>query len=77
MTAQTIRAGSGEGSPEQERHTDLLRSYRAELPADVLDLQGELLDRVIGYAFDTLNASQLTLQVTVDALPSHLQRVML
>jgi hypothetical protein len=41
-----------------------LRTYRAELPADVLDPQGELLDWVIGYSFDTLDAAQLTLRVT-------------
>jgi hypothetical protein len=42
-----------------------LRTYRAELPVDVLDSEGELLDWVIGYAFDTLDATQLTLRVTV------------
>ena len=44
-----------------------LRTYRAELPADVLDSEGEVLDWVIGYAFDTLDAAQLTLRVTAAA----------
>ena len=46
-----------------------LRTYRAELPADVLDGEGELLDWVIGYAFDTLDAAQLTLRVTATGIP--------
>ncbi|HWQ12938.1 MAG TPA: hypothetical protein VNL77_09060 [Roseiflexaceae bacterium] len=43
-----------------------------ELPADLLDQAGELLDWLIGYAFDTLEASRLTLRVTPGAAPSHL-----
>src|SRR5262245_65469106 len=31
-----------------------LQSYQVELPQDLLDEQGQLLDWVIGYAFDTL-----------------------
>jgi hypothetical protein len=47
-----------------------LRTYRAEIPADVLNSERELLDWVIGYAFDTLDAAQLTLRVTAAADPT-------
>jgi len=41
----------------------LLRSYRAELPLDLLDEEGQLLDWVIGFAFDTLEACHLDLRI--------------
>ena len=47
-------------------HTDLavaLNSYRAELSLDMLDEQGSMLDWVIGYAFDTLDACRLDLRI--------------
>ena len=50
--------------PHQVADAAGLRTYRAELPADVLDSEGEFLDWVIGYAFDTLDAARLTLRVT-------------
>ena len=34
-------------------------SYHAELPSDLLDTHGQLIDRVISFAFDTLGASRL------------------
>ena len=40
-----------------------LQSYRIELPQDLLDEQGQLLDWVIGYAFDTLAARHLDLRI--------------
>jgi hypothetical protein len=39
-------------------------SYHAELSSDLLDPYGQLIDRVIGFAFDTLGASRLDLRVT-------------
>ena len=39
-------------------------SYQAELPSDLLDTHGQLIDRVISFAFDTLGASRLDLRVT-------------
>ena len=39
------------------------QSYRVELPLDLLDEQGNLLDWVIGYAFDTLDACRLDLRI--------------
>ena len=39
-------------------------SYHAELSSDLLDTQGQLIDRVISFAFDTLGASRLVLRVT-------------
>ena len=45
-----------------------LQSYRVELPRDLLDEQGQLLDWVIGYAFDTLEARHLDLRIVA---PSH------
>ena len=39
-------------------------SYQAELSSDMLDTHGQLIDRVISFAFDTLGASRLDLRVT-------------
>ncbi len=40
-----------------------LQSYHVEVPQDLLDEQGQLLDWVIGYAFDTLDARHLELRI--------------
>jgi hypothetical protein len=42
-------------------------SYHVELPLDLLDEQGELLDWVIGFAFDTLAARHLDLRIVAGA----------
>ena len=39
-------------------------SYYAELPSDLLDPHGELIDQVISFAFETLGASHFDLRVT-------------
>ena len=39
-------------------------SYHAELSSDLLDTHGQLIDRVISFAFDTLGASRIDLRVT-------------
>ena len=46
-------------------------SYHAELSSDLLDTHGQLIDRVISFAFDTLGASRIDLRVTPS---SRLQR---
>jgi hypothetical protein len=38
-------------------------SYHAELSSDLLDPHGQLIDRVISFAFDTLGARRLDLRV--------------
>jgi hypothetical protein len=43
--------------------TIALQSYRVELTQDLLDEQGQMLDWVIGYAFDTLDAQHLDLRI--------------
>jgi hypothetical protein len=40
-----------------------LERYAAELPLDVLDEDGSLLDWVIGFVFDTLEAHHLDLRI--------------
>ena len=40
-----------------------LSSYHVELPLDALDEQGILLDWVIGFAFDTLDARRLDVRI--------------
>ena len=40
-----------------------LSSYQVELPLDALDEQGQLLDWVIGFAFDTLDARRLDMRI--------------
>ena len=37
--------------------------YRAQIPAELLDEQGSLIDRIIDFAFDTLGAGRLSLRV--------------
>ena len=44
--------------------TAVPESYHAELSSDLLDTHGQLIDRVISFAFDTLGASRLDLRVT-------------
>jgi hypothetical protein len=44
-----------------------LQSYRVELPHDLLDEEGQLLEWVIGYAFDTLDAQHLDLRIVAAA----------
>ena len=41
----------------------LLNSYRVELAQDLLDEQGQLIDWLIGFAFDTLQTRVLDLRV--------------
>ena len=40
-----------------------LQSYTVVLPLDALDDQGDLLDWVIDFAFDTLDARRLDLRI--------------
>jgi hypothetical protein len=49
---------------------DPLRVYRAAMEGDLLDEHGQLLDWLIGFAFDTLDAVCLDIQVVhVDTVP--------
>jgi hypothetical protein len=65
MMAQGMTTQPGSNRPHPVADAAALRTYRLDLPADALDSEGELLDWVIGYAFDTLDATLLTLRVTV------------
>ena len=42
-------------------------SYYAAVPADLLDVQDSLIDRLIGFAFDTLGADRLEVRVYDEA----------
>jgi hypothetical protein len=59
------RAGEGKHTPDTVGiHQPIaLQSYCVELTRDLLDEQGQLLDWVIGYAFDTLEARHLDLRI--------------
>lgn len=48
---------------QQHISLDLLQSYRVELAQDLLDEQGQLIDWLIGFAFDTLQTRVLDLRV--------------
>lgn len=60
------------GSREQatriapDRADGALRSYRVELPLDLLDEEGDTLDWLIGFTFDTLEARHLELRIVAD-----------
>jgi hypothetical protein len=43
-----------------------LRSYRVELPLDLLDEDGDTLDWLIGFTFDALDAHHLDLRIVAD-----------
>lgn len=45
------------------RQSAPLNSYQVDLPLDALDEQGQLLDWVIGFAFDTLDARHLDVRI--------------
>jgi hypothetical protein len=47
---------------QQPTATDM-RSYSAELSSDLLDPQGRILDGIIGFVFDSLNAHRVDLRV--------------
>jgi hypothetical protein len=47
----------------QHAPLDTLLSYRVELARDLFDEQGQLIDWLIGFAFDTLGARALDLRV--------------
>ena len=55
MNRQVMPAPSWDAAP---------RHYHAELSSDLLDADGELIDRVISFAFETLGASHFDLRVT-------------
>jgi hypothetical protein len=46
-------------------HSDV-QHYCAVVPGDMLDEQGLVIDWLIGFAFDTLNASHLDLRITAE-----------
>ena len=48
---------------EQHISIDMLNSYRVELAQNLLDEQGQLIDWLIGFAFDTLGTRVLDLRI--------------
>ena len=55
------------------RRPTAAQTYRVELPLELLDEQGQLLDWVIGYAFDTLDAHHLDLRIVATLHSASLQ----
>ena len=47
---------------QQHNPVDRRNSYRVELAQDLLDEQGQLIDWLIGFVFDTLGARSLDLR---------------
>ena len=66
---KTYSPGNNENSAQPEPAYPLAapRSYQIDLPQDWLDEQGNLLDWVIGFAFDTLDARHLDLRIVANA----------
>jgi hypothetical protein len=48
---------------KQRRQQPIVPSYRVDLPAELLDEQNSLIERIISFAFDTLGARQLNVRV--------------
>jgi hypothetical protein len=63
MGCYSSRALDGLAADQEEA----LRTYRVEVPSDTLDEDGEVIDWLIGYTFDTLGASHLDLRVVSSA----------
>jgi hypothetical protein len=60
----SIREGQpAQVSSQQHIPLDLPQNYRVELAHNLLDEQGQLLDWLIGYVFDTLGTRVLDLRV--------------
>jgi hypothetical protein len=65
------RDGSLLKEPRKQRHSQATESrrvernesYRAEIPAALLDEQSSLIERIIAFAFDTLGAQRVDLRV--------------
>jgi len=58
------RDGSVLQEPRKLRPNQLaVPSYRVEFPAELLDEQNSLIDRIISFAFDTLGAQRLDVRV--------------
>ena len=58
------RDGSLLKEPRRLRHPQPAQpSYRAEVPAALLDEQSSLIERIINFAFDTLGALRVDLRV--------------
>jgi hypothetical protein len=49
--------------PAESRPTPRQPSYRAEIPAALLDEQSSLIERIINFAFDTLGARHVDVRV--------------
>jgi hypothetical protein len=68
-TEARLRAGVVVLLIQQPTATDM-RSYAAELSSDLLDPHGQVLDEMIGFVFDSLNAHHVDLRVvSVDHMP--------
>jgi hypothetical protein len=50
-----------------------LRSYRVELPLELLDEDGSTLDWLIGFTLDTLEAYHLDLRIVAESKSAGLQ----
>ena len=63
MATLTTEGQAAQAQFQQHVSLDLLQSYRVELAQDLLDEQGQLIDWLIGFAFDTLGTRVLDLRV--------------
>ena len=59
----TMESRTAQVRIQQPNRLDLRDSYRVELAQDLLDEQGQLIDWLIGFAFDTLGTRVLDLRV--------------
>jgi len=61
-------SGMNNGSAQAQPASPLVApgSYQIDLPQAWLDEQGNMLDWVIGFAFDTLNTRHLDLRIVAD-----------
>jgi hypothetical protein len=63
MVTSLMEGRAAQVPSQQHMPLDMLNSYRVELAQDLLDEQGQLIDWLIGFAFETLGTRVLDLRV--------------
>ena len=63
MVTSTTESRIAQVASQQQAPLTMLRNYRVELAQELLDEQGQVIDWLIGFAFDDLGTHVLDLRV--------------
>ena len=72
MVTSSMESRMAQVPAQQHISFEMLQNYRVELAQDLLDEQGQLIDWLIGFAFDTLGTRVLDLRVVPPELSTPL-----